>query len=595
MSSLAIFQELGILAIGSRTAGSVPIVNGLHVFHHHSALWDYCDPKLANPFVPGAQDSEVFATLPPGTTLTEAMAHSRFLVFIGARSSPELQAALARTDGVCLIFEPDLDQTEAFLSDAKPSELAQKAVFIIGGDPDSLDVPLLSMLPEDVCRLGYPLFFVLDGLADVLPKYIQRVEELIELFYYRNFIYQLDSQENVRGLPLRPMTRDYIYDRLKHQYENLEPCLRSGTLEDLLGAFTGHTAILVAAGPALLDCLKFIRENLDRTVVIAVNNALKPLLAEGIEPHFVVINDTSVDSEVGFTGLSPLKRASLVAHCLCGTGDSIFPNIYFFGNFPGQPFPKRKSLLLHGSVITTAFSLAEYLGCTKAVLAGVQLASPDPMTMNYAKGSAHEARCSEVVETDLPGRWPQLYPVTTADNRTFYTTLNFFDAAQWFADRIRMASLEVVNLCPASILKGPGIEFDPSPPLPEAPGLAAKLATLSHTDISARRGKVLDYLSKEMARWKKKQLAAREAAKNLNAATSFITGCDNDNTSFMLQRFEDFDNMHFHTTFFCARSDKERADGAVYFLERMSRMCTALLKILLEQHRRIAAMQERTG
>jgi hypothetical protein len=591
MKSLSIYQEIGILAAsehdvpGVRELASTP---GRHLYHHHVHLWDYCNPRYSRPFADSG-DIEVFASPPPGTTLAQAQARTRLLVFIGAGQSPEMLATLDRTDGVCLVFEPGLARLDAFLFAWKPHELARRAVFFVGGDPDRLDVPLLSMLPEDICQKGYPLFFVQEGLAEALPDYVRRVEELVELFYYRNIIYQLDSQENVRGLPLRPMARDVIYDRYKHLYENLEPGLGAGTLKDLLGALTGRTAILCAAGPALQDNLDYIRENKDRAVVIAVNNALKPLLAAGVEPHFVVINDTSVDSEVAFTGLASLPNATLVAHCLSGTGGGIFPRLYFFGNFPGQPFPKRDSLLLHGSVITTAFALAEYLGCSKALLSGVQLGSPDPMALNYAKSSAHEAQRSGADVSDLPGRWPQLYPAQTADGRSFYTTLNFFDAAQWFADRIRMASLDVVNLCPGSILKGPGITQDPAPKLPEAPGLDAALDSLPRSDFSGRRDRVLGFVRQEMARWKGKQLAARAAATSPGHAAAFIAESDQDNTSFMLQRFADFDNARFHTAYFDAPDEAARTQGAAYFLEYMERMCKELLAILLDQHKRVSS------
>lgn len=593
MKSLEICKQLGLATASERTF-DIPLDISFehHVFSYHTPLWDYCNPNLARPFANKAQGPEVFASLPAGASLSDAMGRSRFLVFIGADRTPELESVLNRGEGACLVFEPDLGRLDAFLSGFKPRELVSRGFFFVGGDPDSLDVPLLAMLPESLCDNGYPLFFVSQGMEGSRAHYVRRVEELIELFYYRNVIYALDSQDNIRGLPLRPMTRNAVYDRYKHLYENLGPCLRSGVLSDLTGALPGSTAILAAAGPALQESLDFIRRNSGRAVIIAVNSALKPLLAAGIEPHFVIINDTSMDSEPTLTELPRLDKTRLVAHCLSTSGRGSFPRAYFFGNFPGQPFPKRASLLLHGSVITTAFSLAEYLGCAKVLLAGVQLASSDPLAMNYAKGSQHEGQVSGVERMELINRWPQLYPVRAANDKQYFTTLNFFDAAQWFADRIRMASMEVVNLCPATILAGPGISIDPDPVLAEYPGLAARLASLPCSDFSGRRDRVLTYIAQEMGRWKHKQREVRQAASSLDAAAAFIAASDEDNTSFMLQRFEDFDNAFFHTAFFDACCDKERADGAVYFLERMSRMCTALLKILLEQHRGIAAAPE---
>ncbi len=590
MKALSVFEQLGLLARARSSGGSAPPGQS-HVFHHHTPLWAYCQPNLARPYAGGDNLPDIFAEPPADTTLAQAMAHTRLLVFLGAAHTPEFAAALARPDGVCLVFEPDPKRMEAYLGAIKPHTLARKNVFFITGDPDSLDVPLLFLLPEDLCDQGYPLFFSLEGLPQALPEYVRRVEELVELFYYRNVIYPLDSQEYKRGLPIRPMLREAIYDRFKHHYENLPTCLTAGTLTDLTGACVGYPAILCAAGPALAESLDFVRRNQDRAVIIAVNNALKSLVRAGVEPHFTVINDTSVDSELSLTGLGKLGRCTLVAHCLSCGGYGAFPRTYFFGNFPGQPFPKRASLLLHGSVITTAFSLAEYLGCSQAILAGVQLSSPDPFALNYAPGSMHEAhRSGPAKHADLPGRWPQLYPARTLDGRDHYTTLNFFDAAQWFADRITQATLPVTNLCPASILKGPAIRFDPDPTLPPLAGLDERLAALPRTDFSGRRDRVIDHIRQEMARIKTKQLAARQAQASLATARAFIAQCDLDNFSFMLQRFGDFDNRRFHTGFFASPDPARQQEAAVYYLTRLDAMCAALLKILLKQHGVLTAL-----
>jgi len=172
-----------------------------------------------------------------------------------------------------------------------------------------------------------------------------------------------------------------------------------------------------------------------------------------------------------------------------------------------------------------------------------------------------------------------------------FTTLNFFDAAQWFADRIRQAGLTVVNLCAGSILKGPGIVFDPAPDLPEVTGLAEKLAVIGKSDLTGRRDRVLDYIRQEMLRWKNKQVGARQASADLRSADAFIAASDQDNTSFMLQRFGDFDNARFHAGYFEGASDDERMDAARYFLNAMDAMCAALLKILRDQHVRTGKLQ----
>lgn len=589
MKSLAVYEQLGLLALSPSGAGTYS-PGPEHVFHHHHAMWSYCHPGLARPFASDGMletGPNLFSFPEPGTSLAHAAGLTRLLVFLGAHPTEQMRAALARKDSVCLVFEPDLERLASFLDGYRTRDMAGKGVFFVAGDPDRLPTPLLQMLPENLTDMGYPLFFAAQGLPETLPGYVHRVEELIELFYYRNVLYNLEGQDNIRGFPLRPMARNATYDRVKHLYENLTACLRSGTLSDILDTLPGSTAILCAAGPALRESLDFIRRNQDRAVVIAVNSALKPLLAAGIEPHFTVINDTSTASETTLADLPTLPNTLLVAHCLASSGGKSFPRSYFFGNFPGQPFPKRDSLLLHGSVITTAFSLAEYLGCSKAVLAGVQLSSPNPTILNYASGTLQQDRAADIEQTALTHRWPQLYPATAADGSQVYTTLNFFDSAQWFADRIRMSSLEVINLCPMSILRGPGIVFDPSPVLADAPNPAGLIADLPATDFTPRADRVREYIAAEMGIWKAKERSARQVMAEPGAAAEFIRLSDEDNSSFMLQRFEDFDNHCFHQGYFESASPEQRMETARHFCDSMRRMAKSLLDILKMQLKRL--------
>ena len=596
MKHLKIFRELGILTAGETSLASSHPLGDQHLFHDHNPLWAFVEPALVRPCAGGGDVPEIFGFLPPGTIVPQASARTRLLVFLGARMSPALNEAIALPGVMSLVFEPDLDTLEAFLSGFKPKDLAGKALFFVGGAPDSTFPPLLSQLPSSLCDMGYPVFFAQDGLAEALPEYVRRVEELLEIFYYRHAIYPLESQDLIRSKPIRPMTRKIMYDRVKHLYENLVPCLASGILNDLRGYLPGRTAILAAAGPALAGQMDFIQANSGRAVVIAVNSALKPLLAAGIEPHFVVINDTSVEAGNTLADLPRLERTILVGHVLSDSGRGAFPRTYFFGNCPGQPFPKRDGLLLHGSVITTAFSLAEYLGCVKAVLAGAQLCSESPWGMTYAPHAQHAGQEGSGNTAALRGRFPELYPVWAADGRRMYTNLNFLDVAQWFTDRIRLAKLEVINLTPGSILRGPGISLDPSPHLPESPGLDQILTGLPKTEYANRKSRVADFIREQMLIWKAKQVEAREALRtsladptlrggtSLAPAEALVAKSDQDNSSYMLQRFEDFNNPLFHKHYFNYEFIEQRVVGAREFCEYMDRMATSLLKILTAQH-----------
>jgi hypothetical protein len=90
--------------------------------------------------------------------------------------------------------------------------------------------------------------------------------------------------------------------------------------------------------------------------------------------------------------LPQLKDVRLVGDVRSELGGDTFPNKYIFGSYRPELFGTRPSLRLHGSVITTAFSLARHMGCSRCVLVGAQLCSDNPWIMSYSKGSIHENR-----------------------------------------------------------------------------------------------------------------------------------------------------------------------------------------------------------
>lgn len=585
---IRVLKELGLL---TQSPESVPSQRGRpfgaeHVFSGHKPLWRFCNPKLESPFTPEMRQLPVYRTLPPDSTLESAVRETRFLVFLGVGDSPELEKALAMPGTIKLVFEPDEAHLAEWLAKRDTREFMNKGVFFFSGNMDALPQPLLWILPSALANSGFPVFFVQNGFEEALPGQADRLIHLMELFYYRNRIYPAQGQEFMRGWPHRPLAMHAIYDRVLHFYRNVVMQTRAGTLNDLREATPGATAMLVAAGPELDQRLDWVAENADRAVTIVVNNALKPFLSTGLEPDFVIINDTSLDSGRAFAGLKPLRRTRLVAHALSSTGDDVFPEIYFFGTDGTDFLPPRDSLLLHGSVITTAFSLAEYLGCTRAVLVGAQLSSPDPYRLSYSARSQYGNASSQPRE--LIDKFPQLYPARAADGETVFTSLNFYDSAVWFRDRIRMSNVEVINTSQASLIHGSGVVMDSAPRLESDPSLREQLSRVSPHVPEHSRERIASHLRREHRKWRGvqdmsvKMLAILEAGgeKGLEPARELIRIYDGDNTSFMLQRFGEFRNLVFHKRFFEGATATDQVAGALYYFGFLKQMCGALMKEL---------------
>lgn len=581
--TVQVLSELGVLHTSPVVLPPAGPVGQTHLFSAHTPVWAFEDPLFARPFADPAT-GPLYETLPAGTTLAEALEHSALVVFLGAARTPQLEAALARRDAAVFVLEPEEARLEAFLSGFKPKALAERGVTFLLGRIPALVPPLARLLPERLFNRGCPNFFALEGLTAAQPQWCAEAVEHFEFLCYRHRIYPVTGQFNNRGLPLRTITRGLFYDQQLHLYENAADAVSQGNLRQIRGAFRGAPAVLVAAGPDLPERAAFLRQARDQALVIAVNNALKPLLALGVEPHFTVVNDNSVLTRESFAGLPALPRTILAAHGFSHTGGAVFPKKFFFGGYKPEIFGARPTLPIYGSVITAAFALARFLGCATCLLAGVQLASEDPWSLGYAKGSIHERERS--AERPLIGRHPQLYPVATPSGKTLYTTLNFRDAALWFLDEIRASGLRCVNLTRDSILFGPGVEYEPDPALPPRPSVERTFQeVLALPAPRVDKAKVRAFLQRERQAWANTagpldlllQVTGPEFLRNAEDALKQL---DRGNVTYLVQRFADFDNRRFHELVFESQDPACRDQGLRSYLEYVRRMAGEFVGII---------------
>ncbi len=170
-----------------------------------------------------------------------------------------------------------------------------------------------------------------------------------------------------------------------------------GDVSSLDGLFCGFPALVIGAGPSLDDNMAAIRDRRDRAVIVAVDTALRPLLAAGVCPHLVVAIDPTEANARHLSDLPPCHDAYLVAE---GSIDPvalpIFAGRTFFLQLGGHhPWPwlqelglARGTLRAWGSVLTSAFDLALRLGCNPVVFAGADLAFTDGRP--YASGTTYD-------------------------------------------------------------------------------------------------------------------------------------------------------------------------------------------------------------
>jgi len=597
---LAGLRERGILVIGKdarpEEAAGAFAATGHHAFVAHNPVWNFVPPRCARPMGP-TQEPPLYESLPAGTPLPRALARTKLCLFAGATPTPELLLALARPDTPCFVFEPRQAALRAFLDHLDDATLARGQAFLFCGDHTRFDRPLADFLGPQIFQLGYPVFFATPDMAARYGGWLAGLMEYLETLFFRHRIYPLEGQTLSRSLPLRPIAQGLFYDQTRHLYENTPLFLTSGRIDAVRNAFAGETAVCVAAGPALDGQIDLIRRaQANGALVIAVNNALRPLAANGLHPHFAVINDTSVLSGRAFTGLTGTARTVLVAHPLSATGQGAFQRRLFFDSMLPELFGKRTGLRLHGSVISTAFSLARHLGCARAVLAGVQLAMPERFGYAYAKSSIHDGTGVVTLPAPLPPDiWPAQYPVRTASGRRMFTTPNFLDACIWLRDEIRTSGLPVVNLTADSILFGPGITVDPGfVPEPEADKWA-RLESLPPAPPPVDRRAVLDWLAGETRLWETVAQGAgewletaRPAEERLAVARALIGRFDASGVSYTGQRYGDFNNEAFHAAFFDGADTATRLGGATCYFTSLRAMSAEFLALIARARQAVA-------
>lgn len=590
--TLTVLSELGVLVQtpGAEFTEPQPGSSSApqdHAFLDHTPLWAYVANTFVSPFADVGLPP-LCRTFPAGTRMEQALEHTRLIVFLGAADTPAFRLALAKPDVLILVFDESPSRVASFAQAIGLKNLAGRAHIFLGRI-DQLMPPLGKVLPPKLFTAGFPVFFTLHPERDTGTETLSLSHpvRIIETLFFRSELYSLSGQANNRGLPLRSIQRGLFYDQQLHAYQNSVDFFSRPDISPLRRAFQGETAILAAAGPDLPEQIPFLREAGSKAVIIAVNNALKPLLAGGVCPHFVVANDTSLATARSWEGLPQLQDVALVAHCLTNLGQEIFPSIFLFGIYRKELFGQRPSLRLHGSVITTAFSLARHMGVARCILVGAQLSSDNPWRLTYSRGSIHESAPGP--EKPLTNAYPQLVPAMNALGLLRYTTPNFLDAALWFLEEIRSSGIPCVNTTDQSLVLGPGVTYDPAPVIAETGRLTRRLRQVFTPRKTARpAGAALQSLHAEREFWSSVALAAghlaREDGPGFTAqAMALLKYFDQCSVSYLVQRYEDFNNWDFHHAVFNGQDEALRADALRNYLSYVERMAQSFTEVLETQ------------
>lgn len=306
-------------------------------------------------------------------------------------------------------------------------------VLVLCPDGNGLSEFLAESAPRTIAVIENP------GIASLRPDAFARLRG--QLATWR-------SRDDINAATLRRFGRLWVRNLAK----NLTGTVRLPGIESFRGVCTGLPGLLLAAGPTLDECMETLPALARRTVVVCVDTALRTCLAAGVQPDFIVVVDpqywnsrhldrcNAPDSIlVTEAAVWPaVLRADHRATVLCS---SIYPL--------GRHLEERLGLVrgalgAGGSVATSAWDFARFLGCSPVYAAGLDLGFPEGHT--HARSSLFEQRSLasgtrlHPTATDLfsalNGGYPRL--VASASGGQVLSDARLSLYASWFSRRSTM-------------------------------------------------------------------------------------------------------------------------------------------------------------
>jgi hypothetical protein len=271
------------------------------------------------------------------------------------------------------------------------------------------------------------------------------------------------ANERARRLFAAP----YLLNTLR----NVPAIARESDAGALAGLHRGAPIVVAGAGPSLNRNLEAFRPYRDRAVFIAADTALKPSLAAGLAPDFVVAVDPGAPNARHLTHLPPCDTALVAEPSVQSESlDAFAGRTFLFRVAAHQPWPwlgaagvAMTTLRAWGSVVVTAFDLAVAMGGDPIVFIGADLAYTGDQT--YCRGTVYEEDWAlrvaqgepieEVWRRDMERR-PIVTETLAGESIATAPHLTQFRDALLHA--ARTASARVVNATGAGILRGEAIE-----------------------------------------------------------------------------------------------------------------------------------------
>ena len=285
---------------------------------------------------------------------------------------------------------------------------------------------------------------------------------------------------------------------LKNTVKNLSLLCTAAKISCFKNAFPDAAAVVLAGGPSLTAHLELIKKSGKAFLIIAVDTALRACLQARITPDFVLSFDPQYWNYLHTAGLDTSKSI-LISEA------AVFPAVLrqryraVFLSESSVPFARYLEskgekqngdddcvLAAGGSVATTAWDFARYIGAKPVIMAGLDLAYPGKQT-HFAGSTFEEAvhtRSTRVASAEqanfnsLYSAFPSLHQDYAGG--TVLTDRRMLLYAWWFESTLaKYPEVKTFNLMPHGV-------FIPGMPACTAEDFAGITGGLPRTAIDER-------------------------------------------------------------------------------------------------------------
>ena len=189
---------------------------------------------------------------------------------------------------------------------------------------------------------------------------------------------------------------------LKNTVKNLSTLCTAAKIGCFKNAFPDAAAAVLAGGPSLTAHLELIKKSGMDFLIIAVDTAMRACLRAGITPDFVLSFDPQYWNYLHTAGLDTgksllISEAAVFPAVLRQQSRAVFLSNssspfarYLEGKGQNEAGDADCTLAAGGSVATTAWDFARYIGANPVIMAGLDLAYPNKQT-HFAGSTFEEA------------------------------------------------------------------------------------------------------------------------------------------------------------------------------------------------------------